>query len=173
MNADHVTSIVCVALAVLGLVFLYVLARIGGQIVSCVLEERRPKPKLDHPELGVITFDKYFWRGERTHRGNRFVFYVDGPVEGPSPPAVARLLAVLKNVDATTETAVDYLMSTKDNYPFLNSHPLRREMWRLEDVGGPDENGDFDLHMELEGEPNGSWIVQFKAGRPVFSGYED
>ena len=174
---DNFTLISFSILIVICLFVLYCVIRIIVQIVASVRKDRLPKPQLNHPELGVITFDSGLWITQWEHDGGKLRFTVAGTIEGPMTELVATTIQVFKNISTFKEAALDFLLANQPENHFLQGTKCRidRGMFNLEGVVclWEERPHDFWLEFELIGDLDGFWRVEFQDGIVTFSGRDD
>jgi hypothetical protein len=118
-------------------------------------------------ELGTLTLDSGVWIGAFQHDGRKLRFVVGGTDSAPDAGLVACVRALLNRFADTERKAVEFLRSRESeirqaHLDFYSFEFLLEE--KLED---------FAFEFLADGDDSRVWRVEFVAGRPSQTGFDD
>jgi len=121
---------------------------------------RRPRPQVQHPEFGLMTFYSGLWRGQLQHDGKEIRFAVAGSEAAPHAVLLDHLRALLNRFPYVTQSALDFLCAEKRLF-----NP-RDFTVRSVNLLSPDRPDIFEMEFSVQGDENGLWRVKFEQDRP-------
>lgn len=131
-------------------------------------DEKLPRTQFTHPTLGPMTGHQGVWSGTATTDGGPIGFFVSGDDRRPDQEELATVERVLESLDTHRRVALECLAQSEDARE-LATHSRTFKLEAIQSLSG----SDFCLEFQLDGDLDGVWRVEFKDGRPVFTGRDD
>jgi hypothetical protein len=166
-----VTYVLLILLALLLLLAVGYVLYILGQIVVAILSEsfgkKKPGREFQHLALGTIVHEDGLWNGSAHRKGRDIPFLVAGTDTEPDPRLLDRLQSILGRFTDVEQRALSFLRSQESE-----TRNMALDFYML-DVA--DKNYPDDFTLEFVGEADGDrvWRVEFEAGQPKSTGFDD
>jgi len=171
MTRTMVTYVLLILLALLLLLavgyVLYVLGQILIGILSESFRKKTPPRQFQHPDLGTFVLEDGLWSGLLRRDGRDIRFVVGGGDTAPDARLLDRAQSILSSFPKVEQQAVAFLRSRESE---AGQMPLDFYMLDVTDGKRPD-----DFTLEFIGEDDGDrvWRVEFEAGQPKSTGFDD
>jgi hypothetical protein len=166
MALQILTVLVVLLVVAFVVAVVYPVLRIVYEIIVFRRKERRPKPQIVHPQLGLLVHDESLWSGQTDRGQEKLYFCIKGGPEAPDEGLVAALQDKLASIDRWERTALDFLCRDER----LDPEPFTLESL---DFLWEDKPDSFVLEFSLEGDPDGIWRVEFEDNQPAYTGRDD
>lgn len=131
------------------------------------LRECKPKRQFHHAKFGVFNSDGDLWTCKFHHEGRELQFVIGGTKDAPSERLVAQAQSILERFAAVEQRASAFLRSRETE---VRAAVL--DFWSLEitDEQRPD---DFTFEFLEPRDDSRTWRVEFAAGEPKHTGFDD
>lgn len=117
---------------------------------------------LDHPSLGVLHWENEWWTGQRRMSNESVLkFSIAGDPDGPAENLVAALMRTLNQWPETWREIMAFLKKEDRWFPELEDFSPECISYLAKDMPGK-----FTVDLELNGDANGFWFVEFCDGKP-------
>ena len=126
-----------------------------------------PPPNFSDSELGVLTLDSGIWMGTAQLDGRTLRFLVAGTENAPDAGLLGCVRSLLARFPTVEQSAIDFL---RQKEPEL--HQAHLDFYSLEFLW-EDRPDDFAFEFLLAGDESRIWRVEFVAGQPAISGFDD
>ena len=126
-----------------------------------------PPPEFRDSELGVLTLDCGVWIGtaQREQRALRFI--VAGTETAPDAGLLGRVRSLLSRFSDTERSAMEFLRSRESEV-----REARLDFYSFEFLW-EDKPDDFAFEFLAGGDDSRVWRVEFVAGQPSQTGFDD
>jgi hypothetical protein len=121
---------------------------------------RRPRPQIQHPEFGLMTFYLGGWSGQMRCAGREIRCVVAGSEAGPEAGLLQELRARLNQFSQLERNALDFICAQK---PLFNPRDFAFKSVTFLRPGKPEI---FAMEFSMEGDADGIWRVHFERGQP-------
>jgi hypothetical protein len=128
---------------------------------------KQPPVEFRDAELGVLTLDSGVWIGTAWHDGRKLRFLVAGTDSAPDAGLLVRVRALLARFADTERKATEFLRSRE---PEVGK--ARLDFYSF-DFLWEDKLEDFALEFLADGDDSRVWRVEFIAGQPSQTGFDD
>lgn len=166
--AGNALIIVLAAALVLAVgILLFGVGRIVYGIAHYYLRERQPIGEVRHPTFGLLTGEGGIWSGTTPTNGREVHFTVAGSDSAPNEQSLRRLSAIFGRFPDVERQAAEHLRKQEAE---IGKAAL--EVYGLDVTEGtrPD---DFTLEFLADGDDSRVWRVEFQAGQPKQTGFDD
>ena len=166
--AGNTLIIVLAAAMVLAVgVLLLGVGRIVYGIVHYYLLERERTYEVQHPTYGLLTGEGGIWSGTARANGRKVHFAVAGNDSAPDGELLRQVDTIIGRFSEVERQAADHLRKHEAE---IGKAVL--EVYCL-DVTERDRPGDFTLEFLADGDDSRVWRVEFRAGQPKQTGFDD
>jgi hypothetical protein len=166
--AGNTLIVVLAAALVLAVgVLLFGVGRVLYGIAHYYLRERKPTREVRHPTYGLLTGEGGLWSGIARPNGREVRFTVGGTDSAPDDALLQRVGLIVGTFAEVERRAVDYLRAQE-----ADVSKAAFEVYGL-DVTDENHPDDFTLEFVADGDDSGSWRVEFEAGQPKRTGFDD
>lgn len=141
--------------------------RIAYGIAHYYLRERKPERQFRHPELGLFASDNDLWMCEIRRDGRDIRVVVGGTESGPSERLLAKGQDILGRFAEVEQRAIKFLRTREAE---VRDGTL--ELYAL-DVTDEQRPGDFTFEFIDSRNGERAWRVEFVAGEPRHTGFDD
>ena len=124
-------------------------------------------PEFRHPELGVLTLDCGVWGGSVQRDGRGVRFWVAGTETAPNSGLLGRVCSLLPRFSDAERKAMDFLLSNESEL-----RQSRLDFYSVEFLW-EDKPDDFAFEFLADGDDSRVWRVEFVAGQPIHTGFDD
>ncbi len=166
--AGNTLIIVLAAALVLAVGILLIgVGRIVYGIAHYYLRERKPTHEVQHPTYGLLTGEGGIWSGTARADGREIHFTVVGSDSRPDDHLLRRVGGILGRFPEVERQAAEHL---REHEAEIGKAAL--EVYGLDVTEGtrPD---DFTLGFLADGDDSRVWRVEFQAGQPKQTGFDD
>jgi hypothetical protein len=166
--AGNTLIIVLAAALVLAVgILLFGVGRIVYGIAHYHLRERQPTREVRHPAYGSLTGEGGLWTGVAHPNGREVRFTVGGTDSAPDDGLLRRVDGIIGRFAEVERRAVEHL---REHEAEIGRAAL--DVYGLEVTEGnrPD---DFTLEFLADGDDSRVWRVEFEAGQPKQTGFDD
>jgi hypothetical protein len=126
-----------------------------------------PPVEFRDAQLGVLTLDCGVWIGAVQHDGRKLGFVVGGTDSGPDSGLLACVRTLLARFADTERKAVEFLRSRESEI-----RQARLSFYSFEFLWG-EKPEDFCFEFFADGDDSRVWRVEFVAGQPSQTGFDD
>lgn len=126
-----------------------------------------PLREFRDPELGVLTLDCGMWIGRVDRDERRLRFIVAGTDAAPAAGLLGRVRTLLERFPSVERQAMEFLRNRE-----ADLFQARLDFYSFEFLW-EDKPEDFTFEFLAEGDDSRVWRVEFVAGQPVTSGFDD
>jgi len=146
---------------------LYGLGRIVYGIAHYHMLERQPPCEVCHPVYGLLTGVDGLWSGTARPTGRAVRFTVGGTDSAPDDALLRRVDALVGTLAEVERRAVDFLRTQEAE--------VSKAVFEVTglDVTGVNHPDDFALEFMADGDDSRVWRVEFEAGQPKRTGFDD
>jgi hypothetical protein len=166
--AGNTLIIILAAALVLAVgVLLFGVGRIVYGIAHYYLRERQPTHKVQHPAYGLLTGEGEIWSGTAQTNGREVHFTVAGTDSAPDDQLLQRVGGIIGRFSEVERQAAEHLRKQEAE---IGKAAL--EVYGLDVTEGtrPD---DFTVEFLADGDESHVWRVEFQAGQPKQTGFDD
>ena len=166
--AGNALIIVLAAALVLAVgILLFGVGRIVYGIAHYHLAERQPIREVQYPTFGLLTGEGGIWSGATRADGREIHFTVAGSDTAPDEELLRRLGGIIGRLPDVERQAAEHLRNQEAE---IGKAAL--EVYSLDVTKGtrPD---DFTLEFLADGDDSRVWRVEFQAGQPKQTGFDD
>jgi hypothetical protein len=164
------TTIVIVLTVTLAVAVGWVVFHVG-RVVICIIRDaraaRQPPRRLQHPEFGTLTFESGLWSGQIQRDGREVHFFVAGTDATPDAGLLSCVHSLLARFRETERIAMEFLRIRE---PELRQAKLDFDSFSFLWEDKPD---DFAFEFLADGDDSRAWRVEFVAGQPNQTGFDD
>ena len=128
---------------------------------------KSPPPEFHDKDLGVLKVDRGIWGGTVLHDGREVRFSVGGTETAPDPGLLASVRRLLMRFSDTERSAIEFLRSRE-----VELHQARLDFYEFEFIWEAKPN-DYAFEFLADGDDSRVWRVEFVAGQPSQTGYDD
>ena len=126
-----------------------------------------PAPEFRDPELGVLTLDCGVWIGTVPREGRDLRFIVAGTGTAPDAGLLGQVRGLLARFPETERSAVEFLRRQESEL-----RQAQLDFYSFEFLW-EDKPDDFALEFLAGGDDSRVWRVEFIAGQPSQTGFDD
>ncbi len=136
-------------------------------IAHYYLQERKPERQFRHPDFGVLTSDGSLWTGEIQQAGRSIRILVGGTENAPSERLLSLCHSILGRFAELEGRAIEFLRNRESE--------VRRAQLDFYTLDVTDEQHPDDFNFEFIESRDDSrvWRVEFVAGEPKHTGFDD
>ncbi len=159
--------VLAAALAVTVGVLLFGVGRIVYGMAHYYLRERQSIREVRHPTYGLLTSDGGLWSGMARSDGREVRFTVGGTHSAPDDALLRRVGIIISSFAEVERRATHYLRAQE-----AEVSKAAFEVYGL-DVTEENHPDDFTLEFVADGDDSRVWRVEFEAGQPKRTGFDD
>lgn len=148
-------------------ILLFGVGRVVYGIAHYYLRERQPTREVRHPTYGLLTSEGGLWTGIARPSGREVRFTVGGTDSAPDDELLRRVDGIIGRFAEVERRAVEFLRAQE-----AEVRKAALELYGL-DVTEEDHPDDFTLEFVADGEDSQVWRVEFEAGEPKRTGFDD
>lgn len=142
-----------------------------GQIIYGIAHyywrERKPTRKVQHPRLGMLASEGSLWAGVVRRDGRDIRFLVGGSENAADERLLSQVENIIGSFAESERRAVDFL---RNREACVRDSHLDFYMLVVSDRGRPDH---FTFEFVERGDDSREWRVEFIAGEPTHTGFDD
>ena len=136
-------------------------------IAHYYLRERKPERQFQHEEFGVFTSDGDLWSCELRRDGRELRLLIGGTEDVPNERLLAQAQSILGRFAGVEQRAIEFLRSREEE---LRAATLDFYCLDITDEQHPD---DFTFEFLDPRDDSRVWRVEFVAGEPKHTGFDD
>lgn len=159
--------VLIVALLLAAGVLVFGVARFVHGVAHHRLRERKPAGQFRHEELGVFTSDGDLWSCEFRRDGREFRLLIGGTENAPSERLLTQAQSILGRFAGLEQRAIEFLRSREAE---LRTATL--DFYCLE-ITEEQRLDDFTFEFIDPRDDSRAWRVEFVAGEPKHTGFDD
>ena len=141
--------------------------RIAYGIAHYYLRERQPTREARHPTYGLLTGEDGLWTGIAHPNGREVRFTVGGTDTAPDDELLRQVDGIIGRFAEVERQAVEHL---REHEAEVGKATL--EVYGL-DVAESSHPDDFTLEFVADADDSRVWRVEFEAGQPKRTGFDD
>ncbi|HAV63804.1 MAG TPA: hypothetical protein DCY13_15745 [Verrucomicrobiales bacterium] len=136
-------------------------------IAHYYLRERRPTREMYHPTYGLLKGECGIWSGTARINGREVHFTVAGSDSAPDEQSLGRVGGIIGRFSDVERQAAEHLRKRE-----VEIGKAALEIYGMDVTEGtrPD---DFTLEFLVHGDDSRVWRVEFQAGQPKRTGFDD
>jgi len=166
--SESTIIIVLAAALVLGVgILLFGVGRIVYGIAHYYLRERQPAHEVQHRTYGLLTGEGGIWSGTARTNGREVPFTVAGSDSAPDDQLLQRVGGIIGRFPEVERQATKHL---REHEAEIGKAALEVYGLELTERNRPD---DFTLEFVADGDDSRIWRVEFQAGQPKQTGFDD
>jgi hypothetical protein len=159
--------VISIALLVAVAVLVFGVGRIVFGIARYYFHERKPERQFQHPEFGVFTSNSDLWSCELHRDGRELRLLVGGTESAPSERLLVQAQSILGRFAKVEQQAAEFLRIKEEE---LRTATLDFYCLEITDKQRPD---DFTFEFVDPRDDSRAWRVEFVAGEPRHTGFDD
>ena len=170
MHGKIVIIVLSVTLLLAVGVLIFGVGRFIYGIAHYYLRQRKPLRKIQHPQLGLLTSaetDSSLWEGQARIDGRDIPFIIGGSETAPDERLVAQLQGIMARFGSLERQAVEFLRSRESEV-----RDAKLDTYLL-DVTDERRQDDFTFEFIDSANDSQVWRVEFVAGEPRHTGFDD
>ena len=167
MAANALIIVLAAALVFAVGILLFGVGRIVYGIAHYYLREGQPIREVQHPTFGLLRGEGGIWSGTTRANGREVHFAVAGSNSAPDEQLLRRLGGIIDRFPDVERQAAEHLCRQEAEIA-----KAALEVYGLDITEGtrPD---DFTLEFLADGDDSRVWRVEFEAGQPKRTGFDD